>query len=278
MNGTMDPPSTRNLLQELERAVQESSSSRQSILAEILASNDPRIVKKVPELVGEMSAIEIEMIYEWAEGVAARENAFFSNNDFACFMMVKCGVTVPKIMAFLRKYTRHGRYILDKIEDTLQNNRIGFDQYLKRTAERLITYERVRDRDRGYHILISIAITSKDWIMLAERLSGENGLDDLRQRVLERFLLECADRDALAYFCDNVIEDCFFDITEFRETEGPKKVERVTDHVTARMHWLINCALCMIWEEDIEDAIELFEEFGNNLPESVRKRIEPLKN
>ncbi len=256
------------LHRELERAKDLGEEERRNILASILASKNLAVIRRIPELLSPLTNEEKAMIVEWAEGAVQDEET--SNRDFAFHLMVNCEVSVEQILSVLEQHKTFSRNALEHIQELLEGSGPveKLDEYLREAAETLIKGEQISPRDRGRHMLMTLARTSDDWQALTKRFS-QTEITDLRQKVLERFLEECRNDVALTLFVDNVVNMCM---------TGIRAAEKVDVHQEAsHMHWVLTCLGRLERKTELAQAALLFRtKFGSSLPRSVQWRVEPL--
>ncbi len=262
-NGAITP---FQLHRNLEKAM-ESAEERRSIFISTLSSQNFSVIRRIPEVLLPLSDEEKEMIICWAEEMAQGQNV--SNRDFAFHMMVNCKIPAERIVVILEKNKTFSRGALDHIQQMFRDNgQIGWlDGYLTETAEILLAKRKKSLRDKGRHILMTLARTEEYWLCLARRFSTEPNIFDLRQKVISRFLEECPDGVALTLFAKNIVNmcsSCIFDATK-------KDVYKETPH----MHWILMCFKRMESAREFFQAASLFKDkFGNTLPRSLKWKIE----
>lgn len=262
MNTEMVAPS--QLHRELERA-KDAGDERKNILASTLSSQNLAVIRRIPELLLPLSDEEKEMVARWAEGLTQDQDV--SKRDFAFHLMVSCEVPTERILIILERNKTFSRHALEHIHQTLQASGPvqRLDSYLREVAETLLGGEAISPRDRGRHMLMTLARTEDDWHSLARRFS-ETEISDLRQRVLERFLQECPDGAALTLLVENVVKMCLDRIHGAAEEDVHKEA--------SHMHWVLTCLERAKREADIPEAASFFErKFGSTLPLSVQYRI-----
>lgn len=265
MNTEMVTPS--QLHRNLQRA-KDGGDERRDILASTLQSQNLAVIRRIPELLSPLSNDEKEMVTRWAEGLTQKEDV--SGRDFAFHLMAKCGVPGERIIGILERNKTFSRSALEHIQKVLGGSEVipQLDDYLFEVAEKLLTEERIPSRDRGRHMLMTLARSEDHWEQLAFRFSGRE-VSDLRQRVIERFLEECPDGAALTVFVENVVKMCLDCI----RAAAKEDVHKEAPH----MHWVITC-LERQGKDEIQKAANVFsEKFGTRaLPRSVKYRIKSV--
>lgn len=263
------------LHRELERA-RSAGEERTSILDSVLHSGNLAVIRRIPELLLPLTADELEMIARWADGLMAsndvvRQADGIRRRDFAFHLMVNCGVPTDQILKMLERYRAFSRSVLDHIRQeaiTEEGLTKRLNGYLRSVAEELLGGTEIPARDRGRHMLVTLAQTPTDWQDLAERFS-EREIADLRQGVLTRFLEECSNETALARFADNVVAMCRTNI---------QNALLVNVHEEAsHMHWVLMCLERLGRQREVEEfAAQLRSKFDADLPLSVQDRIYQL--
>jgi hypothetical protein len=260
------------LHKQLQRA-RDTGEDRKDTLASTLESKNMAVIRRIPECLAPLSDEEKEMIAQWAENLAQAKNEEenVSNRDFAFHLMANCGVPGERILGILERHKTFSRSALEHIQKVLGGDETAqkLDDYLFEVAEKLLTQERIPSRDRGRHMLITLACTSDQWVLLACRFSMRE-ISDLRQRVIERFVRECPDGEGLSMFCRNVVEMCLQSIRNAAKQDVHKEA--------SHMHWVLTC----LKREDKQEEIVNFNALLINkfslqaLPRSVRGRVESL--
>ncbi len=191
-----------------------------------------------------------------------------SDRDFVFHLLVGCQIEGGKILELLERHKTFSQHALERITELLSHHgelQGRIDAYLKEVAEALIREDRVPSRDRGRHMLMTVAQTPTEWQWLAQRFSVAS-MTDLRQRVLYRFLEECRDPVALIFLTENVIRWCMAELN--------KSVVCETWEATM-MHWVISCLEKLGRTEALQAAAVSFQnKFGDAMPRSVRFRIQ----
>lgn len=265
MDTKMVAPS--QLHRDLERA-KDAGKERKNILVTTLNSQNLAVIRRIPELLSPLSDEEKEMVAQWAEGLTQDQDV--SNRDFAFHLMVNCEVSAEGIIAILEKNKTFSRHALEHIQQMLQVSGAiqQLDSYLREVAETLLGGEAISPRDRGRHMLMTLARSEDDWQTLARRFS-ETEISDLRQRVLERFLQECPAGAALTLFVENVVKMCL----DCVRGAAKEKVHKEATH----MHWVLMCLERAERKAELSQAVSLFKnKFGTSLPRSVQYKIECL--
>ncbi|MEX0649966.1 MAG: hypothetical protein WD200_03125 [Candidatus Andersenbacteria bacterium] len=212
-----------------------------------------------------LSDQEKEMIAQWAEGLTQHED--IPKRDFAFHLMANCEVSDERILEILERNRTFSQSALEHIQKTLKGNETTaqLDGYLLGVAAKLLTEERVPSRDRGRHMLITLARSEEDWEAISQRFS-EAEVADLRQGVIERFLGECPDGGALTLFIENVVATCLNSIQSAKK----EQVHQEASH----MHWVLTCLERAGNEAGLSRASSLFMgKFGSELPYSVQSRL-----
>ena len=262
MNIEMVAPS--QLHRNLERA-KNSDEERKSILLSTLNSRNFAVIRRIPELLSPLSDEEKTMIIQWAEELTQDQDV--SNRDFAFHLAVNCGVSAESILSILEKHRTFSRSALEHIQQIVQSGGLvsKLDIYLREVAEALLIGESISPRDRGRHMLMTLARSGDDWQTLSKRFS-EMEITDLRQKVIERFLQECSDETALMIFIDNVVKMCF----DYIHKATKEDVHKEASH----MHWVLMCLIRAERKQELSQAASLFEsKFGSALPRSVQSKI-----
>lgn len=264
MNTEMVAPS--QLHRNLQRAT-DAGDERRDILASTLQSQNLAVIRRIPLLLSPLSDEEKEMVAQWAEGLTQKEEV--SDRDFAFHLMANCGVPGERILGILEQNKTFSRSALEHIQQVLGGSEAvsQLDEYLFEVAEKLLMEERVPSRDRGRHMLMTLARTEDHWQQLAFRFSSRE-ISDLRQRVIERFLQECPDGAALALFVENVVKMCL-DCIRAATKEG---VHQEASH----MHWVLTCLERVDDKTGLSQAAALFTSKFSALPHSVQYRIQSL--
>jgi hypothetical protein len=268
MNTEMVAPS--RLHRSLERATNATAEERKIALGEVLSSKNLAVIRRIPELLSPLSDEEKEMVAQWAESMTGGEDV--SDRDFGFHLMANCKVSAERILGILEQNKTFSRSALEHIQQVLG---VGepiqqLNTYLYEVAETLLKSEEIRPRDRGRHMLMTLARTRDDWFNLARRFS-EKEIGDLRQRVIERFLNECSDQAALTLFINRVDMFCLGCI----ELAERHEVHKEASH----MHWVLMCLeVALDKEEHLRNFVALLErKFGmRTLPHSVRWKIESM--
>lgn len=251
----------------LERA-KDAGDERENVLASTLRSQNLAVIRRIPELLSPLFDEEKEMVARWAEGLTQAQDV--SNRDFAFHLMVNCEVPAKRILMILEQNQTFSRRALEHIQQMLQTNGPvqQLDDYLHKVAETLLDGEQIPSRDRGRHMLMTLARTTDDWSMLARRFS-ETEVADLRQKVLERFLQECPDGAGLTLFVENVVKMCLDCIHNATEQNAHKEA--------SHMHWVLTCLERVDQRVELAQVASLFKNrFGLRLPRSVQYRVEGL--
>ena len=250
----------------LDRAQALDAEGRINVLKQILGTGILAVIRRIPQTMSPFSDEEKEMVFQWANNQA--KSADVSGRDFAFHLMAGCNVPAERVLAILKENRTFSRSALEHIQtifganDPIQQ----LNEYLFGVAEELLINVEVRPRDRGRHMLMTLASTDSDWQCLALRFST-NEISDLRQRVIERFLQECPDVVALRTFADNVVRMCLEKI----ETADLESVHGEASH----MHWVFICLERIEATDRISSVAYLFaNKFGTALPWSVRRRVD----
>ena len=87
--------------------------------------------------------------------------------------MVNCEVSADVIISILEKKRIFTRSVLEHVQGVLRGGGSldRLDSYLTGVATVLLTEERIPSRDRGRHMLITLAKTDADWLALAMRFA-----------------------------------------------------------------------------------------------------------
>jgi len=256
------------LHRDLERArVVGEEEERISILTTTLESGNLAVIRRIPELLLPLSDAEKMIVAQWAKDLT--EDQEVSHRDFAFHLMVNCGVPKATILQILEQNKTFSRGALEHIQRSFQGEDAicQLDDYLHGVADHLLCQTRIPSRDRGRHMLITLARTeTDDWQSLAVRFS-QREISDLRQKVIERFLAECPEGAALEHFVDNVVKMCLDCIRQSVKEDVHKEA--------THMHWVITCLKRVNRSVELSQAVSLLQlKFGMALPSSVRLRIQ----
>lgn len=254
----------------LELVKDASAEERKHVLRKALGAKNLAVIRRIPELLSPLSDEEKEMVAEWAEGTAGGEDV--SDRDFAFHLMANCRVPIQRILQILERNRTFSRNALDHIQKVLDVGEWAaqLDSYLCEVAETLLKSEDIRSRDRGRHMLMTLARDETDWCILTERFSVEE-IADLRQRVIERFLNECPRNDDLLSFINNLVAMCYGCIDSATQEDVHKEA--------SHMHWVLMCL------ELLEEKEQHFRSFASKLaskfwlrtlPYSVRWKLESV--
>jgi hypothetical protein len=245
-------------------AINGDETTRLETINTVLASGNLAVIRRIVEL-KPLSDLEKELMLETAGKLTASQE--ISEKDFGFHMLVSCEIDPKEILSLLEKNKTFSRSALDHIQQMFGNNSPeAFLDYQYEVAEELLQSDRIPSRDRGCHIHITIASTPEEWHELADRLSDEENIWDLRQRVLERFLTDCKDEAALKLFVGRVVEYCMEKIT----TASIYEVHSVTSY----MHWVITSLTRIGATDELNVKTSFFtEKFGWSLPWSLKTRI-----
>ncbi|MEK7080404.1 MAG: hypothetical protein AAB925_01045 [Patescibacteria group bacterium] len=206
---------------------------RISVLGQILNTGILAVIRRIPQTMSPFSDQEKEVIARWADRATGDEDV--SDRDFAFHLMANCNVPATRILGILEQNKTFSRSALEHIQTALGSGEalLRLDEYLSEVAEKLLAEERIPSRDRGRHMLMTLARSSERWAQLAFQFSDRE-ISDLRQRVIERFLAECPEGDALTIFADNVVKMCLGKIG----SESGAIPERID---VTHMHWVFMC-------------------------------------
>jgi hypothetical protein len=239
-------------------------SVRLEYMKTVLASGNLAVIRRIAEL-NPLSSSEKDLVLEEIGKLTASSDV--SERDFGFHMLVSCEIDSTKVMELLKQNKTFSQSTMDHIQQMFGSSTPdAFIDYQYEVAEDLLQEDRVQSRDRGCHILITIASTPEDWRALADRLSDEEDIWDLRQKVLERFLTDCKDEEVLKLFVTRVVEYCMTKIegASFYEVHG----------VAPQMHWVITALKRIGATEDLATKTEFFiNKFGHKLPRSLKRRI-----
>lgn len=268
MNTEMVAPS--QLHRSLERATNATAEERRIALGEVLSSKNLAVIRRIPELLSPLSDEEKEMVAQWAQNMTGGEDV--SDRDFGFHLMANCKVPAARILGILEQNKTFSRSALEHIQQVLG---VGesiqqLNTYLYEVAETLLKSEEIRPRDRGRHMLMTLARDEADWFVLADRFSVEE-ISDLRQRVIERFLNECPRSEGALLFINNVVKMCFNSI----DAAAKEDVHKEASH----MHWVLMCLeLVDEKEKHVRSFVAKLEsKFGmRTVPHSVRWKIESM--
>lgn len=254
------------LHRELDVASKTEETVRLATVIKVLASGILAVIRRIPELLVPLFEAEKQAVVNWAERAVETEEV--SDRDFVFHMLVSCGVDGSTILGLLERHKTFSKHALERITELLSHHgelQGRTDAYLKEVAEALIREDRVQSRDRGRHMLMTVAQTWTEWQELAQRFSVAE-VTDLRQRVLYRFLEECRDPGALTTLAENVTRWCMAELN--------RSIVCETWEATM-MHWVISCLEKMGRNEALQAAAVSFQSrFGNAMPRSVRFRIQ----
>lgn len=228
----------------------------------VLSSGNLAVIRRIVEL-KPLSNLEKELVLEAARKLTASDEV--SERDFGFHMLVSCEIDPKEILALLEKNRTFSRSALEHIQQMFgSSSPEAFLDYQYEVAEELLQSDRIPSRDRGCHIHITIASTPEDWQELADRLSDEENIWDLRQRVLERFLTDCKDEEALKLFVSRVVDYCMEKITATYNVH----------EVASYMHWVITCLQRVGATDELNMKTTAFtQRFGQSLPRSLKTRI-----
>lgn len=256
--GVIKPSQLHKRLNEAKTAVERKEAMRDAFISGILA-----VIRRIPEILGPLSEEEKAMVLAWANRSTLTEEV--SDRDFAFHFLVNCEVSPTDILRLLEKNRTFSRSALEHIQKMLQGSESAgqFNNYLRKTAEALIIEDLVSSRDRGRHILMTVAQTEEEWKALAERFSRSE-FSDLRQRVLERFLEECLSRSALELFTENVVKTCMAKITAGTEKE------------VTYAHWALNCLERIGNKSELAVVARLIASHFPRIPASLHWRVHPF--
>lgn len=256
------------LHRELDVASKSEEAVRLATVIKVLASGILAVIRRIPELLTPLFEAEKQAIIDWAEKAVMTEEV--SDRDFVFHMLVGCQIDGGKILELLERNKTFSQHALERITELLSHHgelQGRTDAYLKEVAEALIREDRVPSRDRGRHMLMTVAQTPTEWQELAQRFSVAE-MTDLRQRVLYRFLEECRDPTALVILAENVIRWCMAELN--------RSVVCETREATM-MHWVVSCLEKLGRTEALQAAAVSFQnKFGDAMPRSVRFRIQIL--
>lgn len=248
----------------LERA-KDAVDQRLEILADTLQSQNLAVIRRIPEVLAPLNAEEIELIIAWAK--VQLKNDSVAARDFAFHLMASCGVPGNEILDILKQFKTYSENALSHIREVLGAGvaAVELDKYLVEVAEKLLTEERVASRDRGRHVLMTLAKAEDQWLQLATRFT-QSEISDLRQNVIERFISDCPDGQALDLFSGNVCAMCLGRLIELDENENRLAVSYA--------HWVITCRERQGKIDKIREAGKIFEmRFGRDFPRSVEYRL-----
>lgn len=260
----------------LDRAQALNAGERINVLEQVLNSGIFAVIRRIPQVMSPFSDEEKEMIVQWASNQA--KDTDVSDRDFAFHLMANCKVSAERILAILKENRTFSRGALEHIQQALDTGESTqqLNHYLYEVADELLKGREIRPRDRGRHMLMTLARTEDDWQILAKRFSGEE-IPDLRQRVIERFLRECPDGTALRLFADNVVMMCLECIRNVNmdNVGWLNAIHKEASH----MHWVLMCLERLGPPKGqglMHVAVMFKSKFGDALPRSVRWKIEPF--
>src|SRR3989344_6595805 len=156
MNAEMVAPS--QLHRDIERAAH-AGDERKDILTATLQSGNLAVIRRIPFYLSPLSAEEKEMVAVWAEGLTQHEDV--TKRDFAFHLMANCRISGERILIILGRNKTFSQSVLEHIEKVLGGSDmvLQLEQYLAEVAEKLLTEERIPSRDRGRHMLMTLART-----------------------------------------------------------------------------------------------------------------------
>ena len=253
----------------LEKSVGVDPDTRIEIMRGILRSDNLAVIRRIPDLLRPLTEDEKAAVVQWVGNFSRDEEG--SKRDFAFHLMVNCEVPAEIIISILEEKRVFTRTVLEHIQQVLRADGSieRLDSYLAGVAGTLLLEDRVPSRDRGRHMLMTLAKTAPDWEILAERFSVVD-IADLRQQVIERFLSECPEGDELTYFAQNVAGMCLASVRAAK----PEDVHKEASH----MHWTLTCLSRLNRKDDFRAACRLFAaKFGNSIPQSVRWRFDQMR-
>lgn len=258
-NGTIAPSHLHHLINTAKKG---DESVRMEALQTVLTSGNLAVIRRIVEL-KPFNQAEKDLVLEKVGELTGSEDV--SNKDFGFHLLVSSEIDSTKVLSLLEQNKTFSRSALDHIRQMFGSNvPEAFVDYQYEVAEDLLQSDRIPSRDRGCHMLITLAGTPEEWHDLADRLTDEEDIWDLRQRVLERFLSDCKDETAIKLFVDRVVEYC---MTKINEAVSPHEV-------ASHMHWIITSLKRIGATGDLEAKGALFQQkFGYRLPRSIWARI-----
>jgi hypothetical protein len=262
MNTEMVAPSQLHRM--IVTAIAGDEHARFEALEKVLSSGNLAVIRRIVEL-KPLSQAEKDLVLKEIGKLTTSEEV--TEKDFGFHLLVSCEIDPKEILSLLEKNRTFSRSALDHIGQMFgDNSPEAFLDYQFDAAEELLESERIPSRDRGCHTLITIASTPEEWRDLADRLTNEGEIYDLRQRVLERFLSDCKDEEALKQFVGRVVEYCMGKIT-------PALLFEVHE-MAPYMHWIITSLTRIGATDELKAKTDFFvQKFSFRLPRSLKARI-----
>jgi len=217
----------------LDRGQSYDAVQRKQTISQVLDSGILAVIRRIPKTMSPFSDEEKNLIVSWATNQA--QDTDVSDRDFTFHMLANCHIPADRILAILEENRTFSRSALEHIQQIFGTNDPiqQLNSYLAEVAKELLKNIEIRPRDRGRHMLMTLARTEEDWQVIATRFSVDE-IADLRQRIIERFLQECPDGEALRMFVENIVKMCLAKIGS-ESGAWPSRLD------VTMMHWVISC-------------------------------------